>query len=231
MPPISSSPSSPMRQVTPGCGRPIGTTSPDHSVTSATVAPTVVSVGPYVLNSRTAPPTAACQRRTASGRAVSPPMITHRTAAGSVASPRSRAATSWCQYAVGRSRIVIPSASQRSKNRSGLLIMSSSRRTSVAPRSSGQKISSTLVSKLSEANCRIRSPSAKANRFAKASVKSRSCRRPTRTPFGRPVEPEVKMTYAGSRRRTLSSSGSTPSVVISARGRVSSIIRSRRAAG
>ena len=116
--------------------------------------------------------------------------MTQRTDGGTPGAVPS-ANVSSCQYAVGRPTTVTCHAAHCCRNIDADASMASDRITTVDPHVSGAKISSTLASKLIDANCSMLSAgvnpySAPANR-----MKLTAERCSISVPFGDPVVPDV----------------------------------------
>ncbi len=161
------------------------------------VAVTVVSVGPYALSTRTCGARAR-QAASAAAGTDSPPRISRRSGAREAAVRSVREKASSAQYVGGRFSTVIP---YRSTTR-GICAgshCSSGRTTRVAPQPSAVSSWSSEASKEKEekASTRSRAVIPNSSRAAATCASIAPCSMPTA--FGRPVEPEVKMTYARSR--------------------------------
>ena len=172
-------------------GRPIGTVAPTWlgSVMTWHVVKVVFSVGPYPLTSGR-PRRAASTARTVSALSTSPPARTTGTAA--IASMLASAI--WWNSTAGSQATVTP-AERSSDAMSGSPSGPGGAITTVAPVSSAPQISNVEASKPAGARCSSRSPGPRdANVGSLTSRMTARCGIPA--PFGAPVEPEVKLTYA-----------------------------------
>ncbi len=154
------------------------------SVPSAGTGPneqnTVPSVGPYALNTRSAP-VSRYVRSTSLRRSASPPNTTERTFGGSAPASSSPFMTEGTMF-----RWVIRSAYRLSASCTAL-----STRTREPPRQSALKISITDMSKQTElaAATPLRSQPSRTRSISASIATQPACR--TATPLGVPVEPEV----------------------------------------
>ncbi len=174
----------------PSSGRPIGAVPPGSAFgrTRWRVAKVVVSVGPYTC--RTAVPGwAAASRWRTPGAAASPPAATRRSrpsAPGSVSAIT-------LNRAVVRNAAVTPWRAARSRSTPGWRGPSGAT-TARPPLRRGAQISKVEASK-TYAEC-SRTASAAPSRHLRSAARAVMSAWVTPTPLGRPVEPEVNMTYA-----------------------------------
>ena len=169
-------------------GRPIGTVGPawPGSVMTWQAVKVVFSVGPYPLT-RGCPRRVASTARTVSGLSTSPPARTTGTAA---IAPISVSASWWNSPAVSQATVTPPVRS--SDAISGSPSGPGGAITTVAPVSSAPQISSVAASKAAGARWSSRWPGPRGAK-AGALMSRTTARCGTATPFGAPVEPEVKL--------------------------------------
>ncbi len=181
---------------------PIGTVVSSSAVTSWNVTSTAASVGPYRLCS--AAPEMSRNRAAVCGGSASPDAKTFRSVAtssalgcvGSPAAPLASDATNTDNIEGTKCATVTPRSAMIRARYAGSRCPSGAATTRRAPTCNGQKNSHTDTSKVNGVFCSTTS----------ASVMGYMCWRqrrlatiapcPTATPLGRPVEPDVKMTYA-----------------------------------
>jgi hypothetical protein len=142
----------------------------------------VVSVGPYMFQTS---PAATSSRRARSGAIASPPLQTRtaRLRQPASSSRRKVAGVAWSQ--------VIRCSAITSARRAPSLAVSRSTSTTGAPMASGRNISTTEMSKDTGVTPIRRSLSPAPGQAATEASTLASPPWVTRTPFGRPVEPEV----------------------------------------
>ncbi len=155
------------------------------------VATMVTSVGPYPCMSRTDAGIVRCHIASRSGSMRSPPTMTSRREGGRRPARVPMSQTSSCQNAVGRSRTVTRHSSHLASSAPIDVAIAWVRRQSVAPLAKHPKISSAAVSKLSDANCRMRSSDRRPYSATALVAKLTSDRCSIITPFGDPDDPDV----------------------------------------
>ena len=199
-------------------GSPSGKNGPaaSHSSSRATADQTVVSVGPYMFHTELL--RARSARPRSSGRA-SPP---HRTVkSGSHVHPASTSIFHIVGVPCAMVADLIAEAS-----RIGSTATSRSTTMTRAPTVNGRSSSSTEMSNDRVVAAIITSESVRPGRTAMDCRKFTTFRCSTATPFGRPVEPEVKMTYARSRPAGRSTTSGIASFVSGGTSAVTSMTQS-----
>ncbi len=173
-------------------GAPIGTDATSAAVTSWNVTSTAASVGPYKL-CNAAPGTTSRSRAAVDAGNASPDANTFRSvvtffAAGSATNTDNIDGTK-CATVTPRSAIT------RTKY-AGSRCPSGNATTNRAPTCNGQKNSHTDTSNVNGVFCRTTSDSVSPYSACIHTRRFTIAPCPTATPFGRPVEPDVKITYA-----------------------------------
>ncbi|NCL73150.1 hypothetical protein AIIKEEIJ_00585 [Rhodococcus sp. YH1] len=173
-------------------GAPIGTDTTSASVTSWNVTSTAASVGPYRLCTLTPGSTDRTRAATAAARA-SPDAKTYRN---DEIPPTADSATNTASIDGTKCATVTDRARMTAARYPGSRWPSGAATTSRAPTCNGQKNSHTDTSNVNGVFCNTTSSAVSPYRPCIHTRRLTIAACETPTPFGRPVDPDVKITYA-----------------------------------